>query len=306
MSKPDNLYEWATDPDATFEPSSDLKAAGHVTGERPPPRVHNWLWNGAHRWIKYLDKLHEEAQFLNKAYHFTNTFEVDGETTLNDAVSVTAGGVEVSGGGLLVSSGGVVVSGAGDVLIASGGSLLVDTAQVFTNVTLNGSSSEALYADASGTPTPRAHTVLVPLEDGALFDSPADSASIALGGEWDVPLGQLAKLSFPLRIPHGGTLVSVRAGLKNTSLVNPCDMQCQIFLRTPDKTVPGNTTWSDVSTGDAAVAVAADTDHIATATCFFGALDTSTASLVAVFNLEEKAHLYWLEMTFLDPGPRNF
>jgi hypothetical protein len=71
MSKPDDTFQWATAPGATLEPASDEQAAGFATGQRPPARWHNWLFNGAHQWFGYLSNLHGEAEFLNKAYSWT-------------------------------------------------------------------------------------------------------------------------------------------------------------------------------------------------------------------------------------------
>lgn len=71
MAKPTNLYKWSTADGTTLEPDEAQKAAGFANGEKPPARWHNWLFNGFYRWILYLANLHNEVEFLNKVYHWS-------------------------------------------------------------------------------------------------------------------------------------------------------------------------------------------------------------------------------------------
>lgn len=95
MAKPTDTYDWATGPGATEEPPSDMKVAGYTQGQRPPPKWHNWKWNGASKWFKYLRDLHLESEFLNKDYtwigyqklsagHVGNSWGVSGEVLYAD------------------------------------------------------------------------------------------------------------------------------------------------------------------------------------------------------------------------------
>jgi len=71
MAKPTSLFKWATAPGSTLEPAEELQDGGFANGERPPARWHNWLFNGAHQWFKYLANLHGEPEFLDKKYEWT-------------------------------------------------------------------------------------------------------------------------------------------------------------------------------------------------------------------------------------------
>lgn len=59
MPKPTNLYRWATaqtDPGAeTTEPTEPEKNQGWINATKPRAGYMNWLQNGAHKWIEWLD-----------------------------------------------------------------------------------------------------------------------------------------------------------------------------------------------------------------------------------------------------------
>lgn len=91
MAKPSDLGLWATTGGTTLVPSGGEKAAGFASGDKPPARWMNWLWNVAYQWHAYVDNLHNETQFLNKAYDWTaaHTFaddvDIAGDLTLDGA-----------------------------------------------------------------------------------------------------------------------------------------------------------------------------------------------------------------------------
>jgi hypothetical protein len=71
MAKPSNLFRFATNGGVTVAPSSARQDTGWALAERVPARVLNWLHNGQYQWNQYLNNLHGEAEFLNKAYAWT-------------------------------------------------------------------------------------------------------------------------------------------------------------------------------------------------------------------------------------------
>jgi hypothetical protein len=79
MAKPSTTYPFATDVGATADPGSTRQATGFVAGKKAPSKWFNWLHKGAHDWFEYLDNLHNETEFLNKAYAWTgaHTFDED-------------------------------------------------------------------------------------------------------------------------------------------------------------------------------------------------------------------------------------
>jgi hypothetical protein len=55
-TKPSQLPEWATDGDNIIEPSGGRKAAGWLSGNRPPAQTFNWWQNLAYRWLQWIDQ----------------------------------------------------------------------------------------------------------------------------------------------------------------------------------------------------------------------------------------------------------
>lgn len=87
MAKPTNTYDWSTGPGTTEEPPSDMKVAGFSQGQRPPPKWHNWLWNGASKWHAYLSNLHNEPDFLSKNYSWAGQTRVASEVLYCNAIT---------------------------------------------------------------------------------------------------------------------------------------------------------------------------------------------------------------------------
>jgi hypothetical protein len=71
MAKPADTYQWASDVGVTADPGSTRKASGFVAGKKAPSKWFNWLHRGAGLWHAYLNNLHNESEFLNKAYAWT-------------------------------------------------------------------------------------------------------------------------------------------------------------------------------------------------------------------------------------------
>jgi hypothetical protein len=81
MTKPSNLFTWATTPGSTAEPSPGEKASGFGYGDKVPAPWINWLWNGAHQWFQFLNNLHTEEEFLNKDYSWGGEHSFAGTLT---------------------------------------------------------------------------------------------------------------------------------------------------------------------------------------------------------------------------------
>lgn len=71
MAKPTDLFRWATGANAITAPGEAKKTSGYVFAERPPPKVFNYLFNGAYQWHAYLNNLHNEPDFLGQAFVWT-------------------------------------------------------------------------------------------------------------------------------------------------------------------------------------------------------------------------------------------
>jgi hypothetical protein len=73
VSKPSKLPRWATNAFAVSEPDELKKGMGYAAGEKPAPRLMNWLFNTIYGWCAYLSGLHTEPEFLGQLYTWTNT-----------------------------------------------------------------------------------------------------------------------------------------------------------------------------------------------------------------------------------------
>jgi hypothetical protein len=71
MSKPSKLPRWATSAFTVTEPDELKKNGGYGAGEKPAPKVMNWLFNTIYAWCAYLQGLHTEPDFLGQAYTWT-------------------------------------------------------------------------------------------------------------------------------------------------------------------------------------------------------------------------------------------
>jgi hypothetical protein len=71
MSKPTVLPRWATDVNTTTDPGEAKKNTGYFAGEKPAPKVLNWLLNLNYLWNSYVANLENEPDFLGKLYRWT-------------------------------------------------------------------------------------------------------------------------------------------------------------------------------------------------------------------------------------------
>jgi len=170
---------------------------------------------------------------------------------------------------------------------------------------LGGTSNEVIYGDDQGVTTPRLRTKMIPLHNavakigastswGCVGPTVANRGGITSTGPDDTML-----LSFTL--PDGSKLIRVRLGVNgHGSAIDAGIHQLRASL-TPPYLNSGTALSSDTKTFTA--------DGLMT-------LDTSGTSLVTngaldVFQVEFTSHdvaqlVTFIEVQFLDPGPRNF
>lgn len=251
MAKPTDTYDWATSVGTTEEPPTDMKAAGFVQGQRPPAKWHNWLWNGASKWHAYTQNLHNEPEFLNRAYAWTGVH------------------------------------------------LFAAAVQLF------GAQNELEYADAGGASAPRLRTVM--LEPCGL--NGWDPRVQGYGGAQSQPSSEnpvgWGKIALP--VPSGGRIVRVRVGYERKAVGDDADLY--VRKTTDTKTVPF-TAFSSTKlierttsgTGQQVVDLGPIDDAIDTSTSTY-ALEISPSG-DRTQPLPDIVH--WIELQFLDPGPRNF
>lgn len=102
--KPNNVGQWATDPNRTLEPALGKKSVGFKGKERPPARWFNWLFNVSHQWFAWLNE---------------RMFDDPGGKPEDFTVKAVDGGAgtDVDGGGLNLSGGSATGAGASFVAL---------------------------------------------------------------------------------------------------------------------------------------------------------------------------------------------
>jgi hypothetical protein len=174
----------------------------------------------------------------------------------------------------------------------------------FNNVVF-GPNSEPLYGDAAGVPGPRLRTVM--LEPCGLNGWDPRAMQGAGAASQDPSRNSIGWGKIGLPVPYGGGLVRVRVGYERKAAGDDANLWVRKAM--PAKTVPFGEyvslelfELSTTCTGQQIVDLGPITDT----------LDTS----VAVYSLEigPSANrtqplpdvVHWIEMQYLDPGPRNF
>jgi hypothetical protein len=89
MAKPSTTYEFATDSGATTDPGPTRRATGFVAGQRLPAKWLNWALNGFGKWTSYLSNLHDEPEFLSKAYTWTGWHRFHGAFTMKAGIGLS-------------------------------------------------------------------------------------------------------------------------------------------------------------------------------------------------------------------------
>ena len=248
MAKPTTTYPWATGASATLEPDAGSKVSGFVANDKPPARWHNWLFNGAYRWQQYLSNLHNESEFLNKAY-------------------VWAGAHGFS-----------------------------------STLRMRGSSNEIEYADAAGTPTPRARTLMIPMtafigSSQWTFNPISTSGAVA----WSCTATGTPYLSASVFLPSGALVTKVRYSVAVTANFSAWWGVLSSFPGGTEAADNNSYLLSEYKTVNVAgtydcMPAAGNVPILSGGSQFYFAMSGATA--VHAFR--------WAQIHFTDPGPRNF
>lgn len=289
MSKPSQTVEWAFDatvatgPEAgqpTFlEPSSGFKGQGWVAEEESPARYMNWALRRLGEWSAYLDNLPAEEDFVDEDFVWggDHTFEQSvtvADLTITGSLSVPAFEVELS------------------------------ALYVGNHIGLNG---EIVYSDGVGSVDPRPRQFMLPLASGVCsgnIGGTAHAVLAALGSYWLWP-STSGELCFPFQVPRGSGLVSVRVGMSNQS-GGTVSVSAVVLGRLANKTTPSATVPAGISTGGAATNILTLAEHIFVLDCSaVTSVDNSTADYLLAITGQVGARVHWIEVNYLDYGPRN-
>lgn len=276
MAKPASVPTWATDVGAIADPGPARTATGFVTGKKAPAKWFNWLFNKQSAWLSYLNNLHAEPEFLNKAYAWTGEHSWAGAVAFDDLTVnnsfTAASGADIEG----------TIRVQGDVMLAS-------------------TSGEVMYADAAGALLPRSRKAMVPLSSG-LADAANPPLYSHLDGYWYWPTTS-GPLSFPLRLPRGSRLENVTIGAANT-ISAPRSFVSQVLRRTANKLTPNGSTTTELARDGLDGTVGGNANFFAFITPNV-TIDNTAADYWLNINAGEGIHVHWIELIYWDPGPRN-
>jgi hypothetical protein len=296
LAKPAAPLSWSTDTNfsagpetgtPTKEDPAGVASQGWVAGRAAPAKWMNWILNLVGSWTGYLDNLHNESDFLGQQYVWTNYHQWDNPVTF-------VGTAEFQDS--TVFSGAVTFDVGFDAagFIANPG-----------DIGLGAATNEVVYTDAVGLLTPRARTVLVNMANGtcdnALGTPTAVFAASLLGWEFLTAAG---KVNFPIEVPRGSALQTCRVGVYNPT-GGTLDFSANVFGLVPNKTTPGSPGGASIdSTGTLSVATTASAVYTLDLSAVT-AVDNSIASYYLEVSGQLGGKIMWVEVTYLDPGPRN-
>lgn len=262
------------------DPGAATRKQGFIAKMLLVPKWVNFTIHQLYLWCVYLNDLHNSAGFLSEAYTWTNNHEFNGGVGITVSGTVFTADVIATGG----------VTGA---LVASTG--LVRATTDFT------------YA------TPPSRVKLIPLlnrdENGA---GTATGWSRALTGTTVKCVcssdGDELQIDLSPYLPNGSTLTKVRAGITQGNTGAVTDLTMKVYRNIVDKTTPssvavaqlGATDTADDS-GDDVLDSGAISQLVDTANHYY--MVQIKASSAAATDADT---LWWIEVTFTDPGPRNF
>lgn len=284
-------------------PSAGVRAEGHIPDTAPGAQHENYDRNAIGLWLTYLsDGDFDGPLLLNNADGRGAALTI----TQNDdlaaglivahvaAAAVAAGLFE---GGLEVYPGSVVAP-RGFRQRAQGPIALRDT-------------EEYRYCDSVGALTTKTRTIMVPLTDARVGGNWAPVGP-ALGGgggyEWSVTAPAVESLAWEVRLPGSAIVTQVRAGVKQQTN-DASDVRLEALSVSYDKNASGGLAPTVASLGsDAAASYGADVVLSVT-----GLSLTIGAANGLVIRIDSSGagggnvdHVYWLEVTYSDPGPKGW
>lgn len=317
-AKPVTVPAWATNTNySTGEfsgtptkvaPSAGVRQDGHVPDTAPGAQHENYDRGLIGDWLQYLnDGDLEGPHSITNSAAASSLFVTHSDTTTAGVVVNMPSGAALAAG---LFEGGLEVT-AGDVVTPRGFRQRADAplAQRDTD--------HYRYCDVDGAITQPERTIMIPLSSAV--------QNLGLDGNWQLtaPGGSPThawsnltpsvsdRLLWEPRLPQGAFVTQVRVGVKQET-DNATDMTLEVFELIYDK-VDGGTSLASTTSSlgtDTWTASGATTDDILavsglthTVTSGNGLLIQITGSAGSPGGID---FVYWVEVTFEDPGPRNF
>ena len=170
------------------------------------------------------------------------------------------------------------------------------------DVALAGATNELVYT------TKRPRTICLPLSSG--FPTNGTDDQQELQELFWLSTFNGARSAFPIKLPHGADLGVIKIGLFNNG-GGPANITAGCGVRVANKVTPASTitigSHQIAGGGSAVVAVPAGANYVYQLNPI-GTVPVNAATTEFFLSLELDAGLrvYWIEVSFADPGPRNF
>jgi hypothetical protein len=278
VAKPSSITTWATDPGATADPGPARRATGFIAGKKLPSKWLNWLLSQNAAWLTYLRDLHTEPEFLGEDYAWTGTHDHPGAVNIAGPLDVTSGNVRFAG---------------------------MRTTQ---NIAFTGT-TEPIYTDAFGNFTMRPRMVLVNLRHGIETHTlgayePSTMRAVYEHTSW--LFRDPATLTFPLEMPRGAHFISARVGLRNVAAADRV-VNINVMASAAHKTTPSATSGAPLSSDGRTVPMGAEAIVTLPVNPLLSPLiiDNAAVTYSLLIEGEQNVRIYWIELNYLDPGPRN-
>jgi hypothetical protein len=295
LAKPSSPLSWSTDTNYSAGPETGtptkvdpagVASQGWVAGRAAPASWMNWVLNKIGAWTSYLDNLHNESAFLGEQYVWTNYHQFDSAPTFVD-------GAQFQGPVAFL-----------DDVTFDGPVSLFDGTFVDGFIGLTG---EVVYSTGFGDPpTPVPRTIMVPLPTGAVSAIPTGVLTATLSGVAGSDAYWLftasGQVQFPLvNIPRGASLQNIRVGCSNAS-GGTVSITMEYVRHNHNKTTPSASTISKISLTHGSVAAGADDIFNMP---ILQTVDNSIESRFVAITSTVDVRIHWIEVNYLDPGPRN-
>lgn len=236
----------------------------------------NYLLNLLCSWIVgYVKDLHNQVEFLNKAYTWTAAHVFSGGVTFNTtAVTLTSN---------MTGAGNIDISGT-----IEGGLFQIDHA-----------STEYAYKAM------RSRVEMVPITINQDNGEAVWSLAASYGNAYSLTSANTRQLKVPFKAPTGAVLTSVRAGLLDSG---SNAMSLYIYRQAEDKASMGSPTLVQLGTTYTTSGAASPTLATSGTISSNNTIDNSLYTYwiwVTVPSGSDLNYVRWLEINYSDPGPRN-
>lgn len=310
------------------DPGLATRQAGGVPGKGIRARTLNFLLHQFYSWAAYLSDgaltgAHSVTNSTgNVAFTVANTGASQAVTITQSTSGGTAVGITQSNASATALS--VAMPAAASVVAASfEGGIDVTAGDVVAPLGIRQMAAAGIYlrdtqdyqyCSSAGSASTPSRTIMLPLSDG--FPSGNWQLGTPVTGEWWLEVSSPAssdKVRWEFHLPSGAELTQVRAGVDQGATAG-ADMTLSLWRIAYDKSSTGTSGSLDPSVnqlGSTQTAADSGTDVLAISGLTESFLRSDQGFIVEITasnsgSGSDPDKILWVEVTFKDPGPRNY